>query len=395
MPGPLEGIRVLGATRMLAGPYVEMLLADLGAEVIRVELPGVGDDSRYFAPLINGEGSCYLASNRNKKSITLDLRKPAGQELFKELVKISDIVVENNRPGTMEKWGLSYEQLRDINPGIIMTSVSGFGQTGPYSRWVSFDIVAQAMGGLMSLTGDPDGPPMRAGNAAGDFLGGLFATYGTLAALHYREKTGLGQRVDAALLDSVVAVLENVVPNYTALGKITRRAGSRIPGVAPYNCYRARDGYVAIGVSSNALWERFTRVIGREELAKDPRFASAPLRVEHVSEIGEITQDWVGAQTVAEVVSLMTEAGVGCGPVYEVDQLVNDPHIIHREMAVEIDHPVAGKLKVTGVAPKLSLTPGSVRTPPPGLGDHNGEVYRGLLKLSEERLAELARERVI
>lgn len=395
MPKALSGIRVLGVTRMLAGPYVEMLLADMGAEVLHIELPRVGDDSRYFAPLINGEGSCFLASNRNKKSITLDLRKPEGQDVFRDLVKISDIVIENNRPGTMDKWNIGYSQLKEINPGIIMTSVSGFGQNGPYAIRPGLDIIAQAVGGLMSLTGEQGGPPMRTGNALGDFLGGLYAVYGTLTALYYREKTGLGQYIDAALLDSVVAVLENVIPIYTALGKITTRIGSRIPGIAPYNCYRAKDGYVVIGVSSNAIWHRFVTVLGRPELADDPKFASAPLRVANVEEVDAITQAWVAQKSVEEVVLELNEAGVPCGPVNSVDKLVEDPQIIAREMAVEIEHPTAGRFKVSGVTPKLSLTPGTIETPPPMLGQHNQEVYRGLLQYSEEKIRTLTERGVI
>lgn len=391
----LSGIRVLGATRMLAGPYVEMLLADMGAEVLHVELPGGGDDSRHFAPLINGEGSCFLASNRNKKSITLNLRTPEGQEIFRDLAKISDIVVENNRPGTMDKWNIGYEHLREINTGIIMTSVSGFGQTGPYSKRPGLDIVAQAMGGMMFMTGEKDGPPVRTGNAMGDFLGGLYATYGTLSALYYREKTGLGQHVDAALLDSIIAVLENVIPNYVGLGRITERMGSRIPGIAPYNCYLAKDGYVAIGVSSNALWKRFVEVLGRPELYDDPKFNSPSKRVENVEEVDSITQNWVAEKNVNDVVELLNEAGVICGPVYSVDQLINDPHVKARNMAPEIEHPIAGKLRVSGITPKLSLTPAGIETPPPSLGQHNEEVYKGLLNFSDERLKLLAERGII
>ncbi|MEW9673041.1 CaiB/BaiF CoA transferase family protein [Ammoniphilus sp. 3BR4] len=395
MQKALSGVRVLGATRMLAGPYAEQLLADMGAEVLHIELPGIGDDSRHFAPLINGEGSCFIASNRNKKSITLDLRKPEGQEVFKDLVKISDIVIENNRPGTMNKWNISYSHLKEINPAIIMTSVSGFGQTGPYANRPGLDIIAQAVGGLMSMTGEQGGPPLRTGNALGDFLGGLFAAYGTLTALYYREQTGLGQHVDAALLDGVIAVLENVIPNYTALGKITTRMGSRLPGIAPYNSYMAKDGYVVIGVSSNVLWERFVTVLGRPELKDDPRFASPSLRVTNVEEVDALTQAWVGEQTVADVVQLLNEAGVTCAQVNSVDKLIEDPQVIAREMVVDMEHPIAGSFKVSGITPKLSLTPGVIETPPPTLGQHNQEIYQGLLKYSNEKIRMLTEKEVI
>lgn len=395
MEKALSGVRVLGATRMLAGPYCEMLLADMGAEVLHIELPGRGDESRHFAPLINGEGSCFIASNRNKKSITLDLRTPEGQEVFKDLVKVSDIVVENNRPGTMDKWNIGYKDLKEINPGIIMTSVSGFGQTGPYSQRAGLDIVAQAMGGLMFMTGEADGSPTRTGNAIGDFLGGLFATYGTLSALYYKQRTGKGQHVDAALLDSVIAVLENVIPNYVGLGKVTKRMGSRIPGVAPYNTFLAKDGYVVIGVSSNQIWKRFVEVIGRPELDDDPRFNSPTARVENVEEVDRITQEWVSQKTVEEVVSILNEAGVICGPVYSVEQLIEDPHVKARDMAPEIEHPVVGKLRLSGITPKLSLTPGTIDSPPPALGEHNQEIYKGLLKYSDEKFNDLQNRGII
>lgn len=395
MAKALSGLRVLGVTRMLAGPYAEMLLADMGAEVLHIELPGVGDDSRHFAPSIQGEGSCFLASNRNKKSITLDLRKNEGKEIFRDLVKISDIVFENNRPGTMDKWGIGYNQLKEINPGIIMTSVSGFGQTGPYRDRPGLDIIAQAMGGMMHLTGEEDGPPLRAGNAMGDFLGALYAVYGTLTALYYREKTGQGQHVDSALLDSIIAVLENVIPNYTALGNVATRMGSRIPGIAPYNRFKAKDGYVVIGVSSNVLWERFANVIGKPELIDAPKFKTPLLRVENVEEVDAITQDWVATKTVEEVVQILNEAGVICGPIYSVDKMIEDPQVITREMAVEVEHPIAGKFKVSGVTPKLSLTPGTIDTPPPTLGQHNDEIYRGLLQYSDEKIKALMEKGVI
>jgi crotonobetainyl-CoA:carnitine CoA-transferase CaiB-like acyl-CoA transferase len=295
----------------------------------------------------------------------------------------------------MDKWNIGYKHLQEINPGIIMTSISGFGQTGPYANRPGLDIVAQAMGGVMYITGEQDGPPLRTGNALGDFMGGLFAVYGTLTALYYREKTGLGQHVDVSMLEGVMAVLENVIPNYSALGTVAARMGSRIPGVAPYNSYKAKDGYVVIGVSSNAIWKRFVQAIGRTELENDPRFATAPLRVANVDEVDAITQAWVGERTTAEVVEVLNDAGVICGPIYSVDKMLEDPHILAREMVVEIEHPIAGKYKAHGVTPKLSLTPGSIDSPPPTLGQHNDEVYRGLLQYSEEKMKALSERGVI
>ncbi|MGI5912237.1 MAG: CaiB/BaiF CoA transferase family protein [Syntrophomonadaceae bacterium] len=396
MDMPLSGLRVLGATRLLAGPYVETLLADMGAEDLTIELPGVGDDNRNNFPQANGIiGTCFLASNRNKKSITLDLRTPEGQEIFRELVKISDIVVENNRPGTMAKWNIGYEQLKEINPGIIMASLSGYGQTGPYSQRTGVDIVGQAAGGLMSITGMKDGPPLRVGNALADYLGGLYATYGILSALYYREKTGKGQYIDTALVDSVVGVLENVVPNYNLLGMIQQRNGSRIGSTAPYNCFSAKDGYVVIGVTGDVLWNRLVQVMGREDLLDDPRFQTAPKRVENADLVDEVTQAWVSEKTVDEVVSLLAEVGVPCSRVNDAQTLLSDPQIMAREMLVDVEYPGVGKFKVPGITPKLSLTPGRIYSNPPTLGQHNDEVYRGLLNFSDEKMNALREKGII
>ncbi len=395
MEKALSGIRVLGATRMLAGPYAEILLADMGAEVLHIELPGFGDEHRHSYPQVNGVGTCFLSNNRNKKSITLNLSKPEGQQIFKDLAKISDIVVENNRPGTMAKWNIGYEQLKEVNPGIIMTSISGYGQTGPYRDRTGLDYVAQSIGGLMGMTGMPDGPPMRTGNAIADSLAGMFAAYGTLAALHYKQKTGLGQYVDCALVDSVAAILENLVPNYDLLGLKEKRVGNRIAWVAPYNTYTARDGYVVIGVTSNNLWDKLCQAMGREELINDPKFATPSDRVVNVDDVDEVVQAWVSQKTVEEVVLILAEAGVPSAKVHGVDTMVEDPQIKAREMFVETEYPSLGKFRVPGIVPKLSLTPGSVDSPPPTLGQHNDDIYRGLLKFSNETMKALAEAGII
>lgn len=391
----LNGIRVIDFTRMLAGPYCGMLLADMGAEVIHVERPGVGDESRSFAPFIDGVGTCYLASNRNKKGITLNLKTERGIELFKELVKISDIMVENNRPGTMERFGIGYDVLSKINPGIIVTSVSGFGQSGPYSQRVAYDLVAQAMGGLMSFTGYPDSPPTRTGNAMGDFLGGLFATIGTLAALHYREKTGKGQWVDAAMVDAVIAVLENAITNYMGLGEVLQRNGSRIRGNAPYNCYEASDGWVVIGVSGDIVWPRLAKAMGREDMITDPRFSHVEARVKNVNQVDAIVGEWTSKRSTSDIVSILEKAGVPCAPVLSIDQVAQDPHVRAREMVVKVDYPGIPPVYLSGICPKLSLTPGTVDCPPPTLGQHNEEIYCGLLGLAPSELEELKAQGVI
>lgn len=386
MAKALEGIRVLGATRLLSGPYCESLLGDMGAEVLSVELPGIGDENRMSYPVYNGVGTCYLATNRNKKSITINFNKPEGQEIFKELTKLSDIVIENNRPGTMARWGLGYEDLKKINPGIIMASISGYGQYGPYSERAGLDVAAQAMGGLMSFTGMAGGPPLRTGNALSDFMGGVYTAYGILAALHYKEKTGLGQYVDDALADNIMGILENVVPNYDLMGTIPVRDGSRIAWVAPYNCYKATDGHLTIGATTNVLFHRFCDVIGREDLKTDPEFIDPSARVRNVDRVDEMVQAWVGTKTVKEIVDLFAANGIPCSKVNTVVDLVTDPHIKAREMFVEVEYPGVGKFRVAGVTPKLSLTPGKVETPPPTIGQHNDEIYRGLLKYSDEKI---------
>jgi CoA:oxalate CoA-transferase len=391
----LSGIRILGATRLLAGPYAETLLADMGAEVIRIELPVLGDGNRQAYPVINGTGTAFLATNRNKKSITLDLRTLEGQKIFKELVKQSDVVIENNRPGTMAKWNIGYEQLKEIKPSIIMASISAFGQTGLNSSRVGVDIVAQAAGGLMSLTGMPGGPPLRVGSAIGDFLAGMNTVYGILTALHYKEKTGLGQYVDCALSDSITAILENALQNYELLKIVPKRDGSHIVGVAPWNCYSAMDGYVVIGVSTDQLWARLVQVMGKVELLEDSRFESSSSRVENVETVDEIIQDWVEGKTVAEIVNMLADAGVPCSSVNDIAALFNDPQVMAREMLVETEYPGVGKFKVVGVVPKLSLTPGKVYLPVPTLGQHTEEVLKGLLNYSDKEIKTLYEKGVI
>ncbi len=390
MEKALSGIRVLGATKMLAGPFAEMLLADMGAEVLHVELPGRGDDSRHLNPLINGVGTSFIAVNRNKKSISLDLRKPEGQQIFRDLAKISDVVIENNRPGTMDRWNIGYKRLKEVNPGLVMTSLSGYGQKGPYSSWPGLDIIAQARGGLMSFNGLKGGPPTRTGNAIGDFLGGMFAVYGTLSALHYKQRTGKGQHVDTALVDCIAACLENAITNYSAMGIVLEPEGSRIIAVAPYTTFKTKDGrYVVIGANNKNLWQRLTKVIGRPELARHPDFANAADRVKNVDEVERIVQEWVGQHTTEEAVDILNKAGVVCGKVNDLADVVNDDYLLSREMIVEIDDPALGRYKVAGVTPKLSLTPGSVETPSPAIGQHNDEIYRGLLHFSDEKMAVL------
>lgn len=391
----LEGIRVLDCTRLLAGPYCALLLADMGAEVIKIERPAIGEDYRSAPPFFKGVSVGFITHNRNKKGITLNLKSEKGKEIFKDLIRVSDIVVENNRAGTMERLGLGYEALSRANPAIILTSISGFGQYGPYKDRAGLDIVAQAMGGLMSFSGYPDRPPTKAGNALGDFLASLYAVYGTLAALYYREKTGLGQWIDAGMMESVAATCGLSLPKYTILGMVEERTGNWLPTHAPWNSYQAKDGYCIVGVANDSLWARCAKAIGREELAEDPRFSTVAQRVKNHLLVDEILEGWMREKSVKEAEVALVEAGVPCSPILSMDELVADPHFLAREMVVEVVHPRAGKIRICGVTPKLSRTPGKVRIPAPMLGQHNREVYCELLGYDKEDLLRWEEDGVI
>ena len=391
----LHDVRVLDLTRVIAGPFCTALLAEFGAEVIKVELPGRGDDARYGYPSVDDVPVAFLALNRNKKGITLDLRKPAGAALLFELVARCDVLVENFAAGTMTRWGFGYDVLCQKNPRLIYAALSGFGQTGPYAHRTSYDIIAQAMGGLMSLTGFPDAPPTRGGGSLGDYIGGLFAAVGILGALHFRDQHGVGQLVDVSNMDAVFSILDNW-PTVTAMtGRLPARLGNRHPFTAPYDCYLASDGYVVIGVANNQLFRTLMQAIGQPELGRDPRFKSPSARLERLDEINRIIGDWVGQRPVAEVVRVLEAVGIPCAPVMTMDRLVTDPHLRAREMLVELAHPKIGPVTVPGVAVKLSASPGTVHSLGPDLGQHNDDVYRGVLGLSADEVERLRQEQVI
>jgi crotonobetainyl-CoA:carnitine CoA-transferase CaiB-like acyl-CoA transferase len=395
MAGPLKDIRVLEVAKALAGPQVGMLLADMGAEVIKIEIPKVGDECRYWSPQIQGIGTFFLAFNRNKKSITLNLKSKKGVEIFYELAKKSDVVIENNRVGMMDKLGIGYPTLKKIKPDIIFTSVTGFGQTGPYAPLPAYEIIAQAMGGMMDLTGFPDGPPVRTGPGLGDILAALYALYGTMVALYYREKTGEGQYVDASIFDSVAASLENVITNFDLLGLIAKRIGSRVRTIAPYNCYHAKDGYVVIAVGNDEQWKKLTIAIGRKELAESPEFVANPKRVENVRELDDILQAWLESRTVEESIQILRKADVPCAPVYSIDQMVKDPQFTERKLTQRVSYKGLGSFNVIGILPKLSLSPGEIHSNPPMLGQHNDEIFRSLLGYPKEEIRALEKEGVV
>jgi formyl-CoA transferase len=392
--GALSGITVLDLTRVLAGPFCTMMFADMGADVIKIEQPGIGDDSRHFVPFKNGESSYYMNLNRNKRGVTLDLKK--GKALFQDMVKKADIVLENYRPGTMEKLGLGYEDLKKLNPRIIYACISGFGHYGPYSQRPGYDIIGQAMGGLMRITGWPGGPPTRSGAAMSDVLGGMSCAIATLAALQYREKTGQGQKVDVALVDSVVASLENITQIYLTEGRIPKPVGNRYEPVYPYDTFKAGDGDFVIAAGNDKLFASLCAVMGQAELAAREEFKTNHQRVKHHALLKSVIELWSKRHPVDYLVDTLLEAGVPACPINTVDKLVDDPHIAGaREMFVEVDHPKAGKLKVTGSHLKFSESKTSIRTPSPLLGQHSEEVYSELLGLNAEQVAQYRRDGVI
>lgn len=393
--GALKGVRVLDLTRVLAGPFCTMMFADMGAEVIKIEQPKIGDDSRRFAPLVKGESAYYMNLNRNKKGITLNL-KSKGKDLFLEMVKNADVVIENYRPGTMEKLGLGYEVLKKVNPRIVYGAISGFGHTGPYSKRAGYDIIGQAAGGLMSTTGWPGGEPTRTGTAIGDVLGGLSAAVGILAALRHAEKTGQGQKVDIALVDSVVASLEIINQIYLVTGRVPERIGNRYESTYPYDSFKTKDGSIVIAAGNDKLWRLVCNVMGQPELINRPEFETNPQRVENHALLKPIVEAWTLSQTMKEAVDKLLEVGVPASPINTIEQVVNDPQIAGvREMFVEVDHPVAGHIKITGSHLKFSETKTSIKTPAPVLGQDNIEVYGQLLGLTEKQLKEFKEEGVI
>jgi crotonobetainyl-CoA:carnitine CoA-transferase CaiB-like acyl-CoA transferase len=335
--GALEGLRVLDLTRVLAGPFCTMMFADMGAEIIKIEQAGTGDDTRQMGPFKNGESAYFMNLNRNKKGVTLNLKNPKGKAIFLDLVKQADVVIENFRPGTMEKLGLGYDELKKVNPAIVYAAISGFGHTGRYSQRPGYDIISQAMSGLMSTTGWPGGEPTRTGTAMGDVLGGLSAAIGILAAVHSRGRTGLGQKVDVALVDSCVASLEIINMIYLVEGRVPARIGNRYESTYPYDSFRAKDGSLVIGTANDKLWRNLCGAMERPDLAEDPRFLTVKDRVAHHAELKPLIEEWTTTLTVDEVYAKVDGAGVPCAPILSIDQVVADPHIAgDREMFVPV-----------------------------------------------------------
>jgi len=393
---PLEGIKVLDLSRVLAGPYCTMMLGDLGADVIKVERPGEGDETREWGPPdAAGESAYYLCVNRNKRGITVDLKAPEGREIIKKLAARSDIIIENYKVGTLARLGLGYEDIKKINPGIIYCSITGFGQYGPYKDRPGYDFIIQGMGGIMSITGDPDGPPMKVGVAIVDITAGLFACSSILAALYYREKTGLGQYIDISLLDSVVAWLANVGSNYLISGELPKRYGNAHPNIVPYEPFQAKDGvWIALGVGNDRQWRDFCRLAGLEHLADDPRFATNPQRVIHRKELIPIIAEKMKERTSDEWLEELDKLKIPCGPINTLDRVFSDPQVQARGMVAEVPHPKAGKVKLVASPMKFSLTPCIVERHPPLLGEHTEEVLKEL-GYSDDEIRSLREKGVI
>lgn len=389
----LEGIRVLDFSQVLAGPFCTMNLADFGAEVIKIEKPGVGDGSRIFGPFVNGQSGYYTLVNRGKKGIAMDLK--IGKDVIYEMVKSCDIVVENFKPGVMEKLGLDYESLKKINPRLIYCSISGFGQVSPMRDLPAYDIVAQGMSGMMSITGYPDAKPARVGSSLGDVSAGLYGVTGILLALYNRERTGKGQQVDIAMLDSVFAFIETNVVRHTIGGVHPTRVGARHPLSAPFDIYMCQDAHVIIAVASDYHFAKLCEMIGQPELANDPRFDSDPHRSENDVELKRILEKFLGNYTVEEAIAMMQERAIPCGPLCTVDEACENPSILQRDMLVEIDQPKMGKVKITGNPIKLSETPPDPAHAAPLLGQDTKAVLHDIFGYSEEQIADMEAKKII
>lgn len=406
-PKPLDHLRVIDMSRILAGPWCGQTFADLGAEVIKIERPGTGDDTRGWGPpfMSDAEGNetdtaaYFLSANRGKKSVTVDITKPEGQDIIRRLVAESDVLLENYKVGGLKKYGLDYESLSKVNPGLVYCSITGFGQTGPYSPRAGYDFLIQAMGGLMSVTGEaearPGGGPQKIGVALSDILTGLYTVIGALSALAYREKTGRGQHVDMALLDVTVASMANQAMNYLIAGNVPTTMGNAHPNIVPYEAYKAADHYIILAVGNDAQFRRFCEVAGQLDLADNDRYATNRSRVENREELGPILNEIIAARPRAFWLEELEKVGVPCGPINNLEQVFDDPHIQSRGARQEVEHPEAGALPTVANPIRLSESPITYDCAPPVLGQHNADVLTGLLGMDADEIAELKEKGIV
>jgi crotonobetainyl-CoA:carnitine CoA-transferase CaiB-like acyl-CoA transferase len=391
--GPLAGLLVIEMGQLIAGPFCGQLLGDMGATIVKIEPPGVGDPMRQWG---QGVPVWWEVIARNKQSLSLNLREPEGQDIARQLIDRADILIENFRPGTIEKWGLAPADLHKTNPGLIVVRMSGYGQTGPYAGRAGFGGIGEAMGGWRRLVGDPDRPPSRMGVSIGDSLAATYGCMGALAALHHRTATGLGQVVDSALYEAVLQVMEGLVPEYTVGGSVRQRSGSVLPGIAPSNVYPCSDGEYLIGGNQDTVFQRLCQAMGRPDLSTDPRYATHGARGERQAELDAIIAEWTAARTVAEVEQAMLDHGVPAGRMFDPQDMLDDPHFQAREAIVTVESPRWDGLKMQNAFPKLSLTPGSVRSPAPEhVGQDNAAILGDMLKLDAEALVDLKARGVI
>ncbi len=393
----LDGVHVLDLSRVLAGPYCTMMLGDLGADIIKVEAPGSGDDTRHWGPPFapGGESAYFLCVNRNKRSLTLNLKSGLGLQILKTLIQRSDILVENFRVDTMEKWGLSYAALQELHPGLIYCTITGYGYNGPYRHLPGYDFIVQAQGGLMSITGPEDGEPFKVGVAIADITAGLFACNAILAALFEHQRSGRGQRIDISLLDSQIAWLANVGSNYLISGEAPHRYGNAHPNIVPYQTFKARDGYFALAVGNDSQWKQFCEKAGMPEWSVDQRFQSNASRVENRETLIPMLNELFVRGEIQHWLSLLESIGVPCGPINSIDQVLNDPQVMAREMVIEIPHPSAGAIKLVASPLKIPTAPVVIRRPPPRLGEHSEEILHEVLGLEGEAIQELRAAEVI
>ena len=388
MSGPLEDIRILDLSWVLAGPFCTMNLSDLGAEVIKLERPNVGDLARGNAPFIDGESSYFMSINRGKKSITIDLQTEKGKEIFLKLIGKVDVIVENFVPGTMKRLGLDYDTVKEYNPRIIYASLSGFGQSGPHAQNRALDVIIQAAGGLMSITGETDGPPVKPGASIGDLTAGLFTGIGILSALHERERSGKGQYIDISMLDCQLSILENAFARYFATGEIPKRLGTRHAVFTPFQAFETKDGYIVIAMVGGARnqWPLFCAIIGHLELMDDERYQTGASRTEYYDELAPILNEVLKTKTTNEWIKELSEVGIPCGPINNIADVAADPQVAYRNMIIDVPHAKLGKVKMINTPVKLSRTPGGVEASAPELGQNTGEILQNLLGLTNDEI---------